>query len=828
MRTLLLTAVLFLFTNNVLSAQIILGGTVTEAASGEPLEGVLIAIPELQLYRITDQNGEYRFDLATPKEDLGIYLNVQLLGYIKITEPLILEPIEDRGAIARDFEMVVDPLTLKHVVVSANKVEEELQDVPIAITVLDAVDLRKRTVSNTDEAFHSVPNLVTDAFLPSQSTFSLRGLASDFISSVGIENSVGFYIDDVFYSRSFHFNQTLMDIKRVEVLRGPQGTLFGKNSVGGVLHIISEEPKMSNFGSVEVSAGNYNLLQVRGKGNVMLAKDKLALRMTGAYRQRNGWLLDNNPDITDENATLFYGGRAALLFKPNEKVSISLKGTLSRDDKAEFTVDAKMHPDSINPLRIPWEELNHLDRKVTTSASDAQFDRTSYAAIGKVEAKVDDVHTFTSISAINGSNGIFTRDVDASSVDGIVATYRLNLQAFSQELRLSTPRKDRKLFYVLGLYYLDEVIDNHTTLRFGSAFLPIFANNQGRPEWLNITDYSEASDVFALIHSRSMAAFASASYEISKRIRLSGGARYTNEHKELEYYQITDPYFPVSLVGVNQGSESDPIQKKVTDSVISWQFGMDFKTTDKVLLYINLSRGFKGSGFNTVLSRETEEEKIAEVFAPEFVNSYEFGLKIRSSNRTRMNIAAFVTDFKNKQEVNAFGGNVNIVTAEAVQGQGLEAELVHIFDKSFKLEAALGGLNIKYFDFPYFIPALQETINLAGNTTYKSPGFTFRVAPEYHTTLGSDVNLLIRADYNYTGKAYNDILNTEALARNAAGILNGRVEFTMTNNRYGLALWGKNLTDVQVVQHAWGGNFGHQAALNPPLTLGVELRVNFF
>lgn len=829
-----------------LSAQTIIQGTVRDLTNNEPLIGAFVQLKGTNHIAVSDEKGGYYIITPAPSQPVKQILIVSHVGYEDKFEVIEVLPIDDGETIFKDFELEPDPLTLKDVTVTANKVEEELQDVPIAATVLDSENLAKRNVADTEEAFRSVPNLVTDAYLPSRSTFSLRGLASDF-TNIGVENSVGLYIDDIFYSRSFSFNQSLMDIQRVEVLRGPQGTLFGKNTVGGVLHVISEKPKFGNFGSIELNAGNFQYFQARGKVNVELVPEKVALRVSGAYRKRDGWLLERNEKVGDENGLLFYGGRAALLYKVNENIDINITGNYTTDKKADFTIDYKVPDDSLNRLSILPSELDHLDRKVNQNEEDVFFNRETYGVSGKVKMKLGDIHTLSSITAYNSANSAFLRDFDASTVDGGAFGKDSGIETFSQELRISTPRENRKFFYIAGLYYLTEKITNSDTLAAKSGIAPVWEGiyaSQGLtldlPE-----DYIETARNGSVINSTSYAAYIGTSYEITNRIRFNGGLRYTYETKEIDYWQrcsfctpLLPPGFPVTgsafmdFVAPPVASEGAPLKKDTTNSVLTYNFGMDFKTTDNALLYINFSRGFKASGFNVGLAPSANFERVALLFEPEFINSYEIGLKLRSNNRFQFNAAAFVTDFRNKQEVVAAGSRISVENANSVQGQGLELEFTGIWNQFFRTEAALGALNLKYQDFPFDDPndltPPFDQINLSGNRAFKAPDVTFKFAPELHTKIGHELKLMLRADVNYVGKIYNDIFNTESLARQPSTILNARLQISTKHERFSLALWGKNLTEETYIQHAWTFVFGDHVAVNHPRMIGVELRANFY
>lgn len=838
MKKILLLVTIFVFSLNV-NAQTILQGKITDLSNGNPLIGVFISIKGMKLAAVSELDGTYQIIVPSASKSRQLFVSTNHIGFNDGLAVVEILPIDDGETIVRNFELEPDPLTLKDITVTANRVEEELQDVPIAATVITAKDMEERTVSDTEEALSMVPNLVTDSYLPSRATFSLRGLASDF-TNLGVENSVGLYIDDVFYSRSFNFNQTLMDIERVEVLRGPQGTLFGKNTIGGVLHVISEQPKFDNFGAIELNAGNFNYLQLRGKANTELVENKLALRVSGAYRKRDGWLLERNTELSDENGITFYGTRASLLYKINDKIDFTVKGTYTKDDRADFTIDYKTPDDGIN--RIPVivnadiDETDSKDRKVFQN-EDVFFNRKNYGGVGKLNAKLDNVHTFTSITAYNSSESAFLRDFDASTAR--VGTFGKvsEINTFSQEMRIATPRENRKFFYVGGLFFLNEQLSNSDTLRAREDMIPIWETAIQRATGLQVDlpdDYEETVFNNSLIDSKSYAAYLSTSYEFSERIRLNTGLRFTREEKSIDYYQgcqcIDFPVQPLALlVATPAGSAEAPLTREITNNALSGNIGLDFKTTDKILIYINFARGFKGAGFNVSLSPGQDITQLPFEFKPEIIHSYEIGVKLKANNRFLFNAAAFVTDFQDKQEVVAVGNTVIVANADAVQGQGAEVEFTGVWTEFFRTNVALGALNLKYTNFPFdnpFTPNVTE--NLSGNFAFKAAPFTFKFSPEIHTTVGKELKMLVRLDYNFVGKTYNDIFNTEGLAREATGTLNGRIALSTKNERFGIALWAKNITDATYAQHGWSFIFGDHIAINPPRTVGMELRINFY
>ena len=827
----LLSIVLVCMTTVLAGSQTVIKGLVKDLTNNEPLIGAFVTLKGTSLAAVTDITGGYQIIAPSVRETKNFILIVNHLGYKEKYQALEILPIDNGDVIIRNFELEPDPLTLKSVTVTANKVEEELQNVPIAATVIDATNMTKRTVASTEEAFNIVPNLVTDAFLPSRATFSLRGLASDF-TNAGIENSVGLYIDDVYYSRSYNFNSTLFDIERVEVLRGPQGTLFGKNTIGGVLHVISEKPKMGGtFGSVEITAGTFRYLQFRGKYNTELIKNKLALRISGAYRQRDGWMRQENPNVAGQNGIQFFGGRTALLYKPTPKVDVELRGYYAKDAKADFSEDYKTPLEGVDLLHVNPNERDNEDRKAYENEEDRSFNRNTYGGIARIDFQLGRVHKLTSISAFNGYDSYHARDLDASSVNAAFSANNSSLANFSQEIRLTTPRENRKFFYVAGLYYLRENLQNKDSLAFKEGMVRVWKIIRQNPG-LELPNYFEAASLDGEISSTNYAAYVTTSYEFTSRVRFNAGLRFTREEKDIAFIQTPYSYSanPIiqDLVATPVGKLGDPFRRNATDNVFSGNFGLDFKTTDNILLYFSFARGFKGSGFNLAFTPDVNVEKVAFQFKPEYLNSFEVGLKLKSGNRYLWNAAVFVTDFKNKQEVVTAGSSVFVANAESIQGQGFEGEFTGIWTNFLRSDISIGLLNLRYLNFPFLDPLTFEQIQLSGNRALKAPSFTFKFAPEFHATLGKELKVLLRADYDFVGEVYNDIFNTKSIARKPAGLLGARLSFSTSNERFSVSLWGKNLTNEVYIQHGWRYTWGEVVSVIPPRMAGIELRTNFY
>ncbi len=792
----------------------VVSGRVVRASNGEPLVGASIFVKGTTRGTITNEFGYFQINISRPVELVG-----RFIGFQDFTQVVI--PNEGRQATV-NFRLVSNDMQLRDAVVSANRVEEYLQKVPVAASVVSQRDIERRSMYNTLETLNNVPNLITDSWLSSQVSFSIRGLSTVF-DNVGFESTVALYIDDAYFSRSFAFNSTLMDIERVEVLRGPQGTLFGKNTVGGVIHIVSEKPEFANNGQVELTYGNYNFFQARAKINRELIKNKLALRLTGAYTRRDGYILDQVPAIQNVNKTNFYGLRGSLLYTPNPNTTITLRGYYGKDGDAENTFVYASKPD-YNPVGISADEGMTTQQSVPNT-----FERQQYGTVAKGEFKVGR-NTITSITAFNKSADTYFGDNDVSAANVSLWGRTQKLQNVSQEVRIHSPR-DERFSYIGGLYFLNEQISALDTFSLQKDFVPVAEAILGTPVPNGDLFTNEGYTTNSTIHSRSLAAFASGSYELSKSLRLNIGLRYTSERRRLSYWQQVhnqyengQPFDLIGLYAVNVGSSSTPVERNADNNVLSYDLGLDYRFTPFMMGYAKFVRGFKGAGFNTSVT--TDPGGTGLVFKPEFVNNYELGFKSKFSDRTRFNAALFYTDYINKQELLDQGTRVRVANAPKTQGWGVETEFSGML-KNFRFDISTGYLHFRYIDFPFGTDENGNAVNYAGNHLLKAPDFTVSVAPEYTLPITDQLRVFLGMNINYTGKAFNDISNATIIARQAATIVNGRLSLAPRNGKWSIALWGKNLTNKTFIQHGWEYDWGNQIAWSRPRYFGIELYLNF-
>lgn len=792
-------------------------GKVTRAESGEILIGASVSVKGTTRGTITDASGKYK--LNAKGEDL-----VLIAKYIGFKDREISIKINGRDKIVVDFAMVSNDTQLQDIIVTANKTEEYLQKVNIAATVISSKDIEQRTSYSTLDALKDAPLVLTDSWIASQTSFSIRGLANNF-DNVGFESTVGLYIDDVYFSRGFAFNSALFDIDRIEVLRGPQGTLFGKNTIGGVVNVISEKPEWANSGQGEIVYGNYNYLQLRGKWNYELIKNKLSMRLTGALTRRDGYIKDPNPAINGSNGNNYNGLRGTLFYNPNDKTDITFKAYYGKDNKTEQTM-IYLSGENENPLGVAASDIDSY------SANTPQlFYRNQSGGMLRLNRKVGD-NTFTSISAFNSSEDFVTQDFDETILDVARWGRKQNLKNFSQEFRLASPRtEDRTISYVGGLYFLSERIKGLDTSSINEGFLP-FARKYLDSKVPDIKGFQETYDVHSDIQSVSFAAFASGSYKLSDKLKLNAGARFTSEARKFSFYQNIG-YFnyngkPIKLMdtyAAQVASAQNPLTRETNDNVLTYDISLDYKVNPYVLTYVKYVKGFKGTGFNTSVTRDVTGSAL--VFKPEYVTSFEAGFKSKFSNRMKLNAAVFYNNYLNKQEFLDQGETVTIVNADKTGGMGAEAEFSAML-KGFRVDISGGVIDMKYKKFIFGKDENGELIDFSGNKLLKAPNVTLSIAPSYTYNLIDKYKLLFGLNINHVGKAYNDISNSEVIARQATTIVNSRISLMPKNGKWSVALWGKNLGNTLYYQHGWEYSWGSQASLSRPRTYGIEMYLNFF
>jgi len=673
------------------------------------------------------------------------------------------------AATDRAWAQTGSELSVGEIVVTAERRAADLQSVPIAITAMTGDQLDRSGIQSTQDLQVRTPGLVftTNA---SYGQPYIRGIGSDFLSA-GADPSVAVNVDGVYQTRATAALQDLFDIDRVEVVKGPQGTLYGRNATGGAINIITRDPGSSFEAAGDMLYGNYDKLRLRGVVNVPLVDDRLALRASGYFTRRDGYTdnLELGKKLDGEHV---WAVRAKLKASLTPDLTITLGGDLTREDSTR-NLAPKLNPLYPAPsLDLLGAEIIDDPRTVRNNDANALDVRRS-AAQATIDWRLGVVN-FKSITSYAHTSNSLALDLDATEVNFAHDTLDEKSDAFSQELQFSSSN-DTAFSWIVGAYYLHEKAQQHF-----QVFLSPFAATIAYP-------VSNKVDAYAL--------FGQGKYKLTDRLGLIAGLRYSHERKRAGFTNIvTDP------AGIITSVPGGGIFTTAFDSKASWKawtpkFGAEYQLADKVMLYASATRGFKSGGFNLLGSGER--------FAPEYVWSYEAGLKSTLlDKRLRLNLAAFHYDYSGLQ-VNRYnpttgGATTTITNAASASIDGIDADIVAVLARGLELDGGVSILDAKYQNFLSANPDAANPFvdqDLSGNTMPRSPKFTFNLGLQYSLDLIERGTLTLRGETRRQSHIWFDQFNATGVEQGSYMLFNGSISWTSGHDRWRVQLFGRNLTD---------------------------------
>ncbi len=700
------------------------------------------------------------------------------------------------------------------IIVTARKREESVETTPIAISAFTGDTLDSRGAANIADVSRFVPNLsITSSPAGSGSGSSsniyLRGVGQvDFL--ITTDPGVGLYIDGVYYPRATATVMDLLDLERVEVLRGPQGTLFGKNTIGGAISLISAKPSADGGGKLELRAGKNNHFEGRAMVDVPLG-DTLNSRFSALYKTKNGFT-DRIVTGEREGDERSFAARAMFNWVPSDQFTADLaidyqdrNGTTSENAVIQFVPTA--------PIAAIWGAL------VGGPGNPPAVVNTNPRQSGSTGVNVDDNTTFgvgltleydfgsttlKSISSVRTLKAEFGRDGDGTANAYLHTNNKVVQAQYSQELQLTGKGFDDRLDWVAGVYYFNELAKDTNQVRLAgglfnaleglpAAVLPLTATSVcPGPFPPNVcaggvgNPFNGAFDldfnIYNKLDAESYAVYGSGTFALTDQLNLTAGLRYTDESKEyfLDHWRANSNTIIIPPT-------------TASDSWSAWspKVSLDYQTSQNTLLYASLSRGFKSGSFN---GRPTTQGAV-DSFAPEFVWSYEAGVKTSfADRRVLLSAAAFIYDYQDLQLTSARAdttGNLILVTenAGAANVKGIEAEMRAMVTDNFVVDASIGLLDAEYGTLN---PGATVSTDLR---LIRTPEFTMYVGGEYTFDMSDNFDLTLRADYSYQSSQALDPANTAILIQDGYGLLGGRITLTPNNANWEVALYGKNLTD---------------------------------
>jgi outer membrane receptor protein involved in Fe transport len=764
---------------------------------------------------------------------------------------------------------------LEEITVTAERRTEKVQDVPVAITAISAADLLDRGVRQAGDVTSSVPNLLLNSpYGPeAQPTFTLRGVTTQDFSE-NQSSPVAMYVDEVYKSVGAVQALQVYDLDRVEILRGPQGTLYGKNATGGAVSFYSKNPSLTAYdGYVTVGAGNYSAFSLRGAAGGPLIENELGWRAAVLYDKRDGWVRSIVPGVEPLNGTEAVAGRFTLLARPGDDITTTLKVSVSRSGGTPYGAHAVNNDPTVTGFtgNIGW-----FDNGAKFAVhKDIRNDAASF----KLEWQLGAHATLTSVSGFD-----YGRWYEKSDDGGLPITARIDdpntyfssVNAFSQELRLAS-HDTGALGWLAGLYYGRE--NTHATVEFhffdGTAGFGGW--NPQPPVPFPLWGFDEYNSFDQLKDSR--AVFLNTTLEVVPTVTLRAGLRYTRDKVTISNFYALEgglanpgpsqagPPFAVDggttwwtqTIGNLPGGMSAQRTFFQTglapqglgvvpqfgrdDNNVSGQIGVDWKPNGALLLYASVSQGYRGAAFNGQAYNDPTELTFA---APEKLTSAEVGLKSELWNRRgAFNVAVFHYDYKNQQFLDAFtlpgglGTGFRTVNAPKARVNGAEFEFRAKASNDLEIFSALGLMDSKYLDLTLHATGFQATgvprVCCVGNKLIQAPDVNASLGIDWRFAhLGAgDLRLLL--DGNYYGKQYFDAFNTERIAQSAYGVANARASFESTTTRgFGVGVWVKNITNRQYLAYGLNqkdldtGALGFDYALvGEPRTYGVDATLRF-
>ncbi|WP_439532386.1 TonB-dependent receptor [Polymorphobacter sp.] len=685
----------------------------------------------------------------------------------------------------------------EEIIVSARRRDERLIDVPVAVSAFGQRDLERLQAVDLSGLQGTAPNLniVQGRGSATSANIFIRGIGQpDALQT--FDPAVGVYVDGVYLSRIQGALLGLNDVERIEVLRGPQGTLYGKNTIGGAISIVSRKPDLNVLtGQGSALYGSFNQILLNGYVSAPLVADKLALSVAGQYDKRDGLVTDprTGRKYNDRDSLT---GRAILRAKPSERLELILSGDYTRQ-RNELTLGYATAPlTGVRPIRA--NPYGDYDYKASTSFTGDEGQRLDHWGLSlTANLEVSDAITLSSITAYRKLRPDLFIDIDATEAELGDVFVGIAQEQFSQELQLKW-NTDR-FSGVVGLYYLDEVVRSHQEA---------YADDLLGIPFLRFIDDRQRT--------RSYAAFGQATYDFTDQFAITAGLRYTHEDREYDRLTTvaTSPLFQALFPPFSfPGSLPAPFNNDNKASFGAWTptLTLSFKPTPDTLLYGSASRGFKSGGFNGRANSINDltvvvggVPTIVTQFRPETVWTYEGGAKGSFlDGRVRLSANAFLSDYKDFQ-ARVGGGSLAVfpvLNAGQLRIWGVEAEAAVRPTDRWNVRASFGYLNAEYREFNDGRRPPTFSCNPTGNAVICEPAFappiTFTLASDYTLPLGSAGSLTFGGDARFVDAHFLSVDNRPNLREPGYWLANAYVQFDAAGGAWYLRGGVKNLSDAR-------------------------------
>ena len=702
------------------------------------------------------------------------------------------------------------------IVVTAQKRAQNIQDVPASIAAFSQEALENRQIRGLGDLTTRVPSLQV-GYTYGSNTVTIRGISTNLTS--GFEDpSVAVHVNGVYQARARSLNLALMDLERIEVLSGPQGTLYGRNATGGVINYILRGPTEKTEAQITGRVGNFDSYALQGYISGPIS-DTVGFRISGMLDNRDkGFVRNLLPGAAKSRyfENKFTGVRGILAFKPSDTVQFDLEGSYG-NTRSSFNPGV-LEP-SLSPARRAVLGPQSFRPREVYADFPSENNTKEYAATATLTWDISDDIQFKSISAYQKYKNEMPVDLDGSGVTVQTTYNNFASDTYTQELNLNVDSFDGRLKSIFGVYYFNDRVTS--TAQVFSAL-----GNLAAPA---ISTYAAANRVKA----HSIAFFTDQTLSITDSLRLIGGVRYNIDKKD-------------TLQTIFNTACRD---KETNQKFTAWtpKAGIQFDVTDKIMAYATYQKGFKAGG--------VASGTCGNAYEPETIKGGEVGIKTQfADNRVRLNIAGYWYDYGNLQVQKTLGtiGGFSVVNAAQSRIKGIEANLDAVITPQLKLDAAAMVQSAKYTDFvncnqtvqlppiggvaqaacaasdqrPATDPARNQQV--AGNWLNRAAPYSFTIGLQYDAEVGAG-KLSFRGESYWSGRIHFNEFNTAALDQRAYNIQNAYVTFTPTSDRYNLRAFVKNVRNVDYKASGYFNGLTAQYTVvwNPPRTYGLEASYKF-
>lgn len=741
------------------------------------------------------------------------------------------------------------------IIVTAQRREQSLQEVPVSVSVVSGEELQSRQIDGFDQLQYVAPGLTFASGVNArQSATTIRGIGTTLFNP-GIEGSVAIAIDGVILGREGAGIFDFADVERVEVLRGPQGTLFGKNASAGVISIVTKQPTDTFEAEASAAYGSFDELNLYGAVSGRVAKGVRA-RISGYRNTRDGYVDNVFPGATQQelNNRDEFGFRGKFAIDLSPDVELLLSGDYAERNQRAFALTLRQAspgtPGSgLLGSGVPLIPLQAAELGIVPGPENREIgsnglflnDTQAYGGSAQLTASIGD-HTLVSLTAYRGWDLFDINDADTIPLSLLETNSSdLSLRQFSQEVRLESP-SDQTFSYTLGLYYFTQDIDQTQIIR-GTVGLDILGL---LPPGLLVG--TNAQSTFS---EDNYAAFAQFELAATDRLSLIAGARLLRSEVEGSIdRQIADRSVAIFA---GQTVTPTPLTGRNEDTALLWRLGAQYFVNDDLNLFATVSRGYKSAGIvsEITVNAVTPGGTDLPVVDPEIPTQYEAGLRFASGDRlVRANLTAFytdVSDFQTQTLVPRDDGTTDYTVANAgtVETYGFEADFTVQPTLALTLSGALAYTVARVVDFKtapcYALQTVAEGCvtldgnavqDLAGAELPNAPGLTFNALARYDFDLAPDLPMFVQTGVSYRSETFTTITNDPNTIIDGYTLVDAQIGITLFDGTLDLVAFGRNLFDTNFVEAINGtpldiGGYSQFVTLEAERTFGVRAHLRF-